>query len=180
MVEKKRLLTDSQMHDFIVNGFITVKTDLPDSFHSEVYAKTKDVFKKEGNPGNNLLPRIPMIDEVFEDPWIVGALTSVLGPDYYMQPHRHCHYNKPGSKGQNMHQDGGKRWSHKTRRLLVFYYPQDTPAEMGPTGIVPGSHYYKTMDGATVRDELPLVGQAGEVTIANYDLWHRAMPNKTD
>ena len=180
MIKEKHLFTDSQMHDFIVNGFITVRTDLPESFHEEVYAKTKEVFDKEGNPGNNLLPRIPMIDQVLEDSWVVGALTSVLGPDYYMQPHRHCHHNPPGSKGQRMHQDGGKRWSHKTRRLLVFYYPQDTPEELGPTGIVPGSHYYKTPDGATMREELPLCGQAGEVAVVNYDLWHRAMPNKTE
>merc|ERR1712096_94595 len=139
-----------------------------------------EIFKKEGNPGNNLLPRIPMINEVFEDPWVAGAFTSVVGPDYYMQPHRHCHSNPPYSKGQNMHQDGGKRWSHKTRRLLVFYYPQDTPEEIGPTGIIPGSHYYNTADGATITAELPLCGQAGDVTLANYDLWHRAMPNQTE
>lgn len=78
MPKEQHLLTDKQMHDFIVNGFITVKMDLSDEFHSEVYAKTKEVFDKEGNPGNNLLPRIPMIDQVFEDPWVTGALTSVL------------------------------------------------------------------------------------------------------
>ena len=79
-----------------------------------------------------------------------------------------------------MHQDGGRRWSHHTRRLLVFYYPQDTPIELGPTGIVPGSHYYNTPDGATVSDELPVCGKAGTVAIVNYDLWHRGMPNRTD
>jgi len=68
MAKEQHLLSDSQMHDFIVNGFITVKTDLSESFHEEVYAKTKEVFDTEGNPGNNLLPRIPMIDPVFGDP----------------------------------------------------------------------------------------------------------------
>ena len=63
---------------------------------------------------------------------------------------------------------------------VVFYYPQDTPEERGPTGIIPGSHYYNTSSGANIRPELPLCGQAGEVTFANYDLWHRAMPNQTD
>ena len=77
MIAGKHLLTDSQIHDFIVNGFITVKTDLPPSFHQEVYARTTEIFEKEGNPGNNLLPRMPMINEVFEDPWVAGAFTSV-------------------------------------------------------------------------------------------------------
>ena len=179
MIDQPYLLTDGQIHDFIVNGFITIKTDLPIGFHEEVYNQITRIFEREGNPGNNLLPRIPVLNQVFNDPKVIGALTGLLGSSYYMQPHRHCHYNPPGSKGQNMHQDGGKRWSHKSRRLLVFYYPQDTPEELGPTGIVPGSHYYNTSLGADVNSELPLCGQAGEVTFANYDLWHRAMPNHT-
>ena len=174
------LLSDAQMRHFIVNGFVTVTTQLPAQFHDAVYEKTVTVFDKEGNPGNNLLPRIPEIQKVFDDPNVSGALRSLLGPDYYMQPHRHPHYNPPGSGGQGMHQDGGKRWSHHTRRLLVFYYPQDTPVELGPTGVVPMSHYYSTREGSEVSPEQPIVGEAGTVAFANYDLWHRAMPNSSE
>lgn len=174
------LLSDAQMRHFIVNGFVTVTTELPAQFHDAVYEKTVSVFDKEGNPGNNLLPRIPEIQSVFDDANVRGALTSLLGPDYYMQPHRHPHYNPPGSKGQGMHQDGGKRWSHHTRRLLVFYYPQDTPVELGPTGVVPMSHYFSTGEGSEVSPEQPIVGEAGTVAFANYDLWHRAMPNSSE
>lgn len=174
------LLSDAQMRQFIVNGFVTVTTELPAQFHDAVYEKTVNVFDKEGNPGNNLLPRIPEIQSVFDDPNVSGALTSLLGPDYYMQPHRHPHYNPPGSKGQGLHQDGGKRWSHHTRRLLVFYYPQDTPVELGPTGVVPMSHYFSTREGSEVLPEQPIVGDAGTVAFANYDLWHRAMPNSSE
>ena len=174
------LLNDAQMRHFIVNGFVTVTTELPAQFHDAVYEKTITVFDKEGNPGNNLLPRIPEIQKIFDDPNVSGALTSLLGADYYMQPHRHPHYNPPGSGGQGMHQDGGKRWSHHTRRLLVFYYPQDTPVELGPTGVVPMSHYYSTSEGSGVSPEQPIVGEAGTVAFANYDLWHRAMPNSSE
>ncbi len=174
------LLTDMQMRHFIVNGYLTVATDLPAQFHDAIYEKTMTVFDKEGNPGNNLVPRIPEIQKVLDDPNVKGALTSLLGSDYYMQPHRHPHYNPPGSKGQGMHQDGGKRWSHHTRRLLVFYYPQDTPLELGPTGVVPISHYYSTREGSEISPEQPIVGKAGMVAFANYDLWHRAMPNGSE
>lgn len=176
----ENLLTDEQMRHFIVNGFVTVNTALPPAFHDDIFDRTAVVFDKEGNPGNNLLPRIPEIQRVFDDANVKGALTSLLGPDYYMQPHRHPHYNPPGSKGQGMHQDGGKRWSHHTRRLLVFYYPQDTPVERGPTGVVPISHYFSTNEGSQVSPEKPITGKAGTVAFANYDLWHRAMPNQTD
>ena len=174
------LLTDAQMRHFVVNGFVTVTTTLPAQFHHAIYEKTMTVFDKEGNPGNNLIPRIPEIQKILDDPNVEGALTSLLGADYYMQPHRHPHYNPPGSKGQGMHQDGGKRWSHHTRRLLVFYYPQDTPLELGPTGVVPMSHYYSTREGSGVSPEQPIVGKAGTVAFANYDLWHRAMPNSSE
>ena len=176
----RHLLTDAQMRHFVVNGYVTVTTALPAQFHEAIYQETMTVFDKEGNPGNNLVPRIPEIQKVLDDPNVKGALTSLLGTDYYMQPHRHPHYNPPGSQGQNMHQDGGKRWSHHTRRLLVFYYPQDTPIELGPTGVVPMSHYYSTREGSGVAPEQPIVGKAGTVAFANYDLWHRAMPNRSE
>ena len=180
MVDKKYLLTDDHMRHFIVNGYVIVNTDLPASFHDFIYEQTEIVFEKEGNPGNNLLPRIPEIQGVFDDKRVIGGLTSVLGEDYYAQPHRHAHFNQPKSEGQRMHQDSGKEWSHHTRRLLAFYYPQDTPVELGPTAIIPGSHYYNTPDGATASNEFPIRGKAGTVAIVNYDLWHRAMPNRTD
>lgn len=180
MPEQAFRLDDAQMAQFIARGYITITPDLPAALHGEIFAKHEEVFAKEGNPGNNLLPRIPLVRQVFEHPSIVGALKSVAGEDYYLQPHRHPHHNVAYSKGQGMHQDGGKRWSHRTRYLLAFYYPQDTPLERGPSGIVPGSHYFNTPEGAKTDQEMPLVTPAGTVTIVNYDLWHRAMPNLSD
>ena len=31
-----------------------------------------------------------------------------------------------------------------------------------------------------ISPEQPISGKAGTVAFANYDLWHRAMPNQTD
>ena len=52
----ENLLTDAQMRHFIMNGFVTVTTTLPQEYHDDVFDKTVAVFDKEGNPGNNLLP----------------------------------------------------------------------------------------------------------------------------
>ena len=180
MSEQAFRLNDAQMAQFIAHGYVTITPDLPAAFHADIFAQHEEVFAKEGNPGNNLLPRIPLVRQIFDHPSVVGALKSVAGDDYYLQPHRHPHHNTAHSKGQNMHQDGGKRWSHRTRYLLAFYYPQDTPLERGPSGIVPGSHYFNTPEGARVSEEMPLVTPAGTVTIVHYDLWHRAMPNLSD
>lgn len=177
MMDKQFLLNDEQMRRFIVNGYITVKANLPANFHEAIFRQTQIVFEKEGNPGNNVLPRIPAIQEIFDDATVHGALTSVLGPNYYMHPHRHCHYNPPGSGGQTMHKDSWTRRRHHTRWVMALYYPQDTTEEIGPTGILPGSQYNNTQPE---RDEIPLCGEAGTVTIVHYDLWHRAMPNRSE
>ena len=45
---------------------------------------------------------------------------------------------------------------------------------------MPGSHYFNTPEGARVDQEIPLATDSGTVTIVNYDLWHRQMPNHTE
>ena len=40
--------------------------------------------------------------------------------------------------------------------------------------------YFSTQEGSQVAPEQPVTGKAGTVAFANYDLWHRAMPNQTD
>ncbi len=174
-------LTDAQMRQYIADGYIALDLDLPRSFHDGVYAKTQEVFEKEGNPGNNVLPRIPALREVYTHPVVDGALRSVLGDGYYMHPHRHCHHNVPGSAGQTMHIDSWTRRRHTTRMTMVFYYPQDTPYDRGPTGVVEASHPYNDHPKGDPRwDETRLTGDAGTVVLVHYDIWHRATPNETE
>ena len=172
------LLTDSQLQFYIENGYISLKSSRPAQLHQQILEKMETVFEKEGNPGNNMIPRIPEIQEVLTDPVIDGALTSIVGPNYYAHPHRHPHFNAPGSSGQNLHKDSWSKRRHHTRWAIAFYYPQDTPIEQGPTGITPGSHYLNHGPGAT--DEIALDGIAGTVVIVHYALWPRAKPNLTN
>ena len=174
-----QLLDDGRMQSFIADGYTVVETDFAPDFHQSVYRQLEDVLGAEGNPGNNLLPRIPDLQQIFDDPRVAGALTSVLGPGYYMHPHRFCHFNKPASPGQNLHKDSWSRRHHRPRWAMAFYYPQDTPIERGPTGIVPGSHYHNRLDPGAEEREVALTGVPGTVTIVHYDLWHRAMPNSS-
>ena len=48
---------------------------------------------------------VPELLQVFEDPNVSGALESLLGKNYTMQPHRHPHLIKPGTKAQQWHKD---------------------------------------------------------------------------
>ena len=176
-------LTDAQMREFIVNGHLTVQTDLPRSFHETIYRKTQEYTEKEGNLGNNILPRVPELQAVFEDPAVRGAFTSILGENYAMHSHRHPHRNNPHSDGQGFHKDSywgyQKVRHHRPQWAMAFYYPQDSPVEIGPSAVLPGTQYYSTRITEENHGELALSGAAGTVTIIHFDLWHRAMANLT-
>ena len=171
-------LNDQQMAAYIREGHIAVNADYPSRFHRAVYDEIESVLESEGNPGNNILSRVPLLQDILDHPAVVGALTGILGPDYYLYPHRFCHFNPPGSEGQTLHKDSLTRRQHRTRWAMAMYYPQDVSVEMGPTGVVPGSHYYNTGTGPAY--EVRSAAEAGEVRIVHYDIWHRGTPNTSD
>ena len=183
LIESSKL-TDAQMRDFIVNGYLTVKTDLPRSFHENIYRKTQEYTEKEGNLGNNILPRVPELQAVFEEPAVRGAFSSILGENYVMHSHRHPHRNNPHSDGQGFHKDSywgyQKVRHHRPRWAMAFYYPQDSPVEIGPSAVLPGTQYYSTRITKDNDGELAVSGEAGTVTIIHFDLWHRGMANLTN
>lgn len=184
MLDSKYLLTDEQMMQFIAKGYIVLQNDLSPELHLDVMNKIYHVFHEEGNPGNNILPRIPDIQQFFDTPVVKGALTSVLGPDYYMHPHRHCHYNQPKNQapgGGQWHKDGywSAMRSHRPWWAMIFYYTQDITEELGPTAVMPGTHYYEKFIGDRGETLLP-TGKAGTMVLVHFDLWHKASLNVSD
>ncbi|GAB6931026.1 hypothetical protein JCM10914A_50090 [Paenibacillus sp. JCM 10914] len=184
MLDSKYLLTDEQIMQFITKGYVVLHNELPDQLHGSVRNKIHGVLHEEGNPGNNILPRVPEIQQFFETPVVKGALTSVLGADYYMHPHRHCHYNQPGDQlpgGGQWHKDGywSSMRSHRPWWAMIFYYMQDITEEMGPTAIMPGTSYYEKFIGNQGETLLP-TGKAGTMVLVHFDLWHKASLNVSD
>ena len=181
MLDKRYLLSDDAMRDFIVNGYVVVTPALPPNFHKSVFQQTLALIEKGEQLGNNLLlSKVPMLQQVFDDPTVHGALTSILGQNYVMNQHRACHYHPPGSQAQDWHKDyplGGNVRYHRTRLAMAFYYPQDVTEGMGPTAIQPTTQYYMT---PSEDAGLSLCGEAGTVTIVHYELWHRATENLSD
>ncbi len=157
------LLSDAAIRQFIVDGYVQVQTDLPESVHRTIFEKTDAIFSRirspevewAYNPLNNVLPVVPELQQIMDAPQVRGALTSLLGRNYVMLPHRHCHPNfaKPAADGapngrkliMGIHKDGhagGQKPRHRVPRwAILFYYPQECPDEQGPTVIVPRSHY---------------------------------------
>ena len=187
-ISKRYLLDDRSIQEFLLKGYVLIKTDHDPSFHQEISGKLTHLLEKEGNPGNNILPRIPEVSKVFSNEPVRGALTSLLGPDYTMHPHRYCHLNRPGTKGQNWHKDDyifdQNVRHHRFRWVMAFYYPQEVTADMGPTGIMPGRHFFNSISSSepdqSIEEEYKLCGPAGTVAIVNFDVWHRATANTSD
>lgn len=183
VLDVKNLLTDEQMLQFITKGYVVLRNEVPQELHQDVMKKIHYVLQHEGNPGNNILPRVPEIQKLFETPVVKGALTSVLGTDYYMHPHRHCHYNQPGNQtpgGGQWHKDGfwSSMRSHRPWWAMIFYYTQDITEEMGPTAIMPGTQYYEKFLGDKGETILP-TGKAGTMVLVHFDLWHKASFNSS-
>ncbi|UVI28780.1 HEAT repeat domain-containing protein [Paenibacillus spongiae] len=184
MVDSRYLLTDEQMIQFITKGYVVLQNELPQQLHQQVMDSIYNVLHEEGNPGNNILPRVPDIQQFFDTPVVKGALTSVLGPDYYMHPHRHCHYNQPGNQtpgGGNWHKDGywSSMRSHRPWWAMIFYYTQDITEDLGPTAVMPGTQYYEKFIGDRGETVLP-TGKAGTMVLVHFDMWHKASLNTTD
>ncbi len=183
MKVSSHLLTDDQMRQFIAHGYLILKTDLPKEFHETLNAKLAAVMEKEGNPGNNLLPRLSEVNDIIQSPVVRGALTSVLGSDYAVHPHRHCHFTYPGRKVQTWHKDS--YWGHQKVRnhhnwwAMIFYYPQAVDGEMGPSGILSGTQYYTKRAGDDTERPVSIEGPEGTFALIHYDLWHSGGANRS-
>ena len=73
-------------------------------------------------------------------------------------PHRFCHSLAPVRKrpsglesklAKNCHQDSytplGSPRQHYSRYARIMYYPQDTPVELGPTHVIPGTQFHRSL-----------------------------------
>ena len=177
-------LSDEQLRAFIANGYLILRSSLPASYHRLVFERFDEVAGGIGHFGNNLLPLIPELIELFRDPVVTGALTSVLGESYAMHPHRALHKNPPGSDEQEFHKDSYWGYTRRVRNhrpwwVMVMYFPQDTDLAKGPTAVMAGSQHLNQRPEAFC-EAVPAAGDAGSFVLIHYDIWHRKMKNNTE
>ena len=183
------LLTDEQIREFIVNGYLVFEPTVPQGTHETCYQRLNEIIDAEVNPGNNILPRVPEMRHVLNSPEVRGALLSVLGPGYIEHPHRYCHPLGPVEDlpsddevehrlRSNCHQDGytpmGHPRQHYVRYARIMYYPQDSPVELGPTHVIPGTQYNRGLSDEDRANTLPVAGRAGTVSLTHFDVGHAA------
>ncbi|MEZ4730648.1 MAG: phytanoyl-CoA dioxygenase family protein [Caldilineaceae bacterium] len=142
-LDTQYLLSDAQVEKFIIDGYLLV-TNFPAAFHASICEQIDAAFASRGNPGNEIFGARARSLQGLRRSTGAGALISLLGPDYTMNAHRHCHYTKPGDRGGHWHQDGVNQRHHQIQCVLGMYYPQEVTEEMGPTIVLPGTQYHNT------------------------------------
>ena len=196
-----RRLSDEQVREFIANGFVRLTPDVDDGLHREIEASLRFAVENEGWHGNNILPRIPQMHEVLNCDVVRGAVISLAGPAYCLHPHRAVHSSAPveanveaplpeadaprmgkGSvAGAAWHQDAqsplARARHHVPRYLIGFYFPHETPIEMGPTRMQAGSHLFAhpASPANVVFEPVP----AGAFFLLHFDMVHAGFPNRT-
>ena len=180
MLDPKYLLTDDEVATFIIRGYHLIETDFLPGFNEAIYAELEALSE---NPGDGILDRVPKLHQVYDDCRVKGTLVSLLGERCQMHSHRHCHMNRPGSRSQAWHQDGVNVRHHHTQLVLAMYYPQEVTADLGPTVVMPGTHFRNAPTDqlstyANFREQVTLTVKAGTVAITHYDIWHAAMRNQ--
>ncbi|MEM7098655.1 MAG: phytanoyl-CoA dioxygenase family protein [Pseudomonadota bacterium] len=198
------LLTDDEVRQFIVDGFIALEPDVDPTVHANINRQLRTAAAREPHHGNNILPRIPELYTVLESSRIHGAVTSLLGPDYLLHPHRAIHRSTPvddltidtdieadglpmgkGSTAASVwHQDAQSplaRARHHTPRFLIgFYFPHDTPLKMGPTRLQASSYLWPGPQDEPIDVVVPDYVKAGTFVLVHFDMVHAGLSNRSD
>ncbi|MEI7025480.1 phytanoyl-CoA dioxygenase family protein [Paenibacillus sp. y28] len=179
--ERKHLLNAEQMARFVSDGYLLLPEMVPAEYNEAVYAEQRQY--SEGSA--RFWTESKRIQDIFELPQVKGALQSFVGPNP-VYDHSFMHIVKPEkATAQNWHQDSVIDTRPYGFDVQAFYFSHDTPIEMGPTIILPGSHLRKVSNFSIGRYK-NIVGQkqlackAGTIAILHHGIWHAAMPNATD
>lgn len=183
-------LTDSQVLEFCRDGYLLLRGVVPD----DINQRTRDYLegKIPANPAwvpeamtQQDLERIRashepstifledwFIEHVLLNPQLVGAMRSLLGREVGLPVLVSHHGTQCPQAAQGWHHDADHVFGPELNFLEVFYFPQDTPAELGPTEIAPGTHIGhcdRRLDDAGVLAD----GPAGTLGIHHQSILHR-------
>ncbi len=183
-------LTDSQVLDFCREGHLLLPGVVPD----EINRRTRDYLegKVPANPSwipegmtEADLERIRASHEpstIFLEDWFIehvllnaevtGAIRSLLGKSVGLPVLVSHHRVECPQEAQGWHHDADHVFGPELNCVEVFYFPQDTPAELGPTELVPSTHIRESRDKEPTNAVLS-EGPAGTLGIHHQSIMHR-------
>ena len=171
----KPTLNDNEVLEFCKNGFSMFEGVISD----EVNRRTIDFLDEHrGTEPVELLEEDWFIESVIKNPEVSGAIRSLLGKGFGLPNLISNHRIQCPQPAQEWHYDGGDIFGPQLNYLQVFYYPQDCPRELGPTELLPGSHFLYAPGGMTqhygrLRGSVYATSPAGSIFITDYSIWHR-------
>lgn len=180
-IEQHHLLTASQMAHFVTDGYLQLDELVPHAHNEAVLADEK----RMADAGYNFWQRSEALQAVFELPQVKGATQSFVGVNS-IYDHSYLHIVGPRRvKAQEWHADSVIDVRPFAFDVQAFYFTHDTPAEMGPTLVLPGSHLRKVNTNSIARyknivGQRQLVAKAGTIVFMHHGIWHCAQPNHTD
>ena len=183
-------LTDSQVLEFCREGHLLLKGVVPDEINQRTCAwldgdipanpsyipdgLTKadlDRIRSTHEPSSIFLEDW-FVEYVLLNPQLAAAMRSLLGPNVGLPVLASHHRAECPMEAQGWHQDADHIFGPELRFLEVFYFPQDTPVELGPTELVPGSHI-QPASRASEEGGVFCDGPAGTLGIHHQSILHR-------
>ncbi len=118
---------------------------VPIEIHQRIYEKEKKAVQDQ----QRITPEvIPEVFDILDAPGLVNACDRIVGKNWAIVPFIHSTPFISGSRDQHWHKDDNapynarKHRHHQSIQIEMLYYPQEVSSEMGPTVIVPFSHYW--------------------------------------
>ena len=139
---------ENLVQEFASRGVAVLCPDslgVPSEIHQRIYEKEKKAVQDQ----LRITPEvIPEIFDILDAPGLVAACDQLVGKNWAIVPFIHNAPFISGARDQHWHKDDNapynarKQRHHQAIQIEMLYYPQDVSPEMGPTAIVPFSHYW--------------------------------------
>lgn len=189
-MDKKNLLTTVQMANFAADGFLIFPEWIPDEINREAMREIDEEliprhYEKQGQPLSGLWTESKGFGRMFRLPQVQGLIHSLIGPNPLYDHHAFHRVAPRHQEGQVWHADAIIDPRQGPFDIQLFYYPHDTPREMGGTMFLPGSHLRRIHETDIGRHQnflgqYPVVCKAGTLAVAHHGIWHCAQPNVTE
>ena len=188
-MDKRYLLTSRQMADFVADGFLRFDAFIPDEINREAMREIDEEriprnYERQGQPISGLWPDSRGFGAMFRLPQVQGIIRSLVGPDPLYDHHAFHRVSPRHEEGQVWHADNIID-PRSAFDIQLFYYPHDTPRDMGGTMFLPGSHLRRVHESDIGRyqnftGQVPIVCEAGTLAVGHHGIWHCAQPNRTE
>jgi hypothetical protein len=190
MQGKERQLTSKEMANFVADGFLRFDGLIPDEINQEAMREIDEKrvptsYDRQGQPLAGLWPDSRGFGAMFRLPAVRGIIRSLIGPEPLYDHHAFHKVGPHHEEGQVWHADAIIDTRPSAFDIQLFYYPHDTPREMGGTMFLPGSHLRRIHESDIGRyqnfvGQVPIVCGAGTLVVGHHGIWHCAQPNATE